>query len=59
MTYSNILYIVICSHFQMEMVFQHAIPDVQLCGAKFVDFTGDMFGVTGYDCGEVVMFSKQ
>lgn len=43
----------------MEMVFQQAIPDVQLCGAKFVDLSGNMFGVTGYDCGEIVMFSKQ
>ena len=42
----------------MEMVFQHAIPDVQLDGAKFVDLSGKMFGVT-YDCGEIVMFSKQ
>lgn len=43
----------------MEMVFQQAITDVQLCGAKFVDLSGNMFGVTGYDLGEIVMFTKQ
>ena len=43
----------------MEMVFQQAISDIQLCGAKFVDPSGNMFGVTGYDLGEIVMFTKQ
>lgn len=58
-TFARVWKITVGNNPSMEMVFQHAIPDVQLCGAKFVDFTGDMFGVTGYDCGEVVMFSKQ
>ena len=44
---------------QMEMVFQQSIADVQLCGAKFVDLSGDTFGVTGYDLSEIVMFTKQ
>ena len=43
----------------MEMAFQQAVTDVQLCGAKFVDPSGSAFGVTGYDLGEIVMFSKQ
>ena len=43
----------------MEMVFQQSISDVQLCGAKFVDLSGNTFGVTGYDLSEIVMFTKQ
>ncbi|KAL9982873.1 hypothetical protein ACROYT_G004983 [Oculina patagonica] len=43
----------------MEMVFQQAITDAQLCGARFVDLSGNSFGVTGYDLGEIIMFSKQ
>ena len=44
---------------QMEMVFQQAITDAQLCGARFVDLSGNSFGVTGYDLGEIIIFSKQ
>jgi len=43
----------------MEMVFQQAITDAQLCGARFVDLSGNSFGVTGYDLGEIIIFSKQ
>lgn len=43
----------------MEMVFQQAIIDAQLCGARFVDLSGNSFGVTGYDMGEIIIFSKQ
>ena len=47
-----------CLSCQMEMVYQQSIADVQLCGAKFLDSSGDAFGVTGYDLGEIIMFSK-
>lgn len=43
----------------MEMVFQQAITDAQLCGARFVDLSGNSFGVTGYDLGEIIIFSKK
>lgn len=41
------------------MVFQQAITDAQLCGARFVDLSGNSFGVTGYDLGEIIIFSKK
>ncbi|XP_020627702.1 WD repeat-containing protein 54-like [Orbicella faveolata] len=46
-------------HPMMEMVFQQAITDAQLCGARFVDLSGNSFGVTAYDLGEIMIFSKQ
>ena len=48
-----------CLFFQMEMIFQQAIADTQLCGARFTDLSGNSFGVTGYDLGEIIIFSKQ
>ena len=43
----------------MEIIFQQAIADTQLCGARFTDLSGNSFGVTGYDLGEIIIFSKQ
>ena len=48
-----------CVVLQFELKFQQSVPDVQLCGGKFLDPEGESFGVTGYDLSEVVLFSKQ
>lgn len=55
----QVFYIVAFFIVQMEMVFQQAITDAQLCGARFVDLSGNSFGVTAYDLGEIMIFSKQ
>eukprot|EP00112_Aurelia_sp_Birch-Aquarium-sp1_P009986 Seg2155.6 transcript_id=Seg2155.6/GoldUCD/mRNA.D3Y31 product="WD repeat-containing protein 54" protein_id=Seg2155.6/GoldUCD/D3Y31 len=46
------------SPFNFEFLFEDAVADVQLAGAKFLDDDGDSFAVTGYDSCDVVMYNK-
>ncbi|CAB4014047.1 WD repeat-containing 54-like [Paramuricea clavata] len=44
---------------KVELLFQSPVSDSQLCGGRFLDESGQSFGVSGYDLAEIVVFGKK
>lgn len=38
--------------------FQESVGNIQISGARFLDMNGGSFGITGYDCTDVVIYEK-